>query len=134
MGSPLGGNVRGLLRKLEALERRIAPRLVRPEARRILTVVQHPGGPDAIDMHEAGEYARMLRGGAPAQTNAERLAAAQAQAEAEHVELRIIRIVHVSPDGVEHEEHYENDASSPDGVRWVNDDGEVCPLPGGVEP
>ena len=134
MGSPLGGNVRGLLRKLEALERRMNPRLVRPEPRRILTVVQYPGGPDAIDMQQAGEYARMLRGGAPAETNAERLAAAQARAEAEHVELRIIRIVHVSPDGVEHEEHYENDASSPDGVRWVNDDGEVCPLPGGVEP
>jgi len=115
--------MRAILSKLEALERRIAPRLVRPSPRRILTVAQTPGGPDAIELEDAGEYARMLRGGAPAETNAERLAAAQARAAAEHVELRIIRIAHVRPDGVEDGGHYVNDASGPDGVSYIQHDG-----------
>lgn len=115
--------MRTLLRKLEALERRIAPRLVRPSPRRVLTVGQTPGGPDAIDLEDAGEYARMKRGGAPAETNAERLEAAQARAAAEHAELLIIRIAHVRPDGVEDEGHYVNDENGPDGVSYIQHDG-----------
>ena len=115
--------MRTLLRKLEALERRIAPRLVRPSPRRVITVGQTPGGPDAIDLGEAGEYARMKRGGAPAPTNAERLEAAQARAAAEHAELLIIEIVHVDPDGVEDEGHYVNDANGINGVTYIQHDG-----------
>lgn len=115
--------MRGVSRTLAALERRIAPRLVRPSHGRILTVVQWPGGPDAIDLEAAGEYARMKRGGGPAVTNAEALERAQARADAEGGRLMIIRIVHVSPDGVEDEGHYVNDASGPDGVSYIHDDG-----------
>lgn len=115
--------MRAILSKLEALERRIAPRLVRPSHGRILTVVQWPGGPDAIDLEAAGEYARMKRGGGPAVTNAEALETAQARAAAEGGRLMIIRIVHVNPDGVEDEGHYVNDENGPDGVTYVHDDG-----------
>lgn len=126
--------MRTILRTLATLERRIAPRLVRPSHGRILTVVQWPGGPDAIDLEDAGEYARMKRGGGPAVTNAEALETAQARAAAEGGRLMIIRIVHVNPDGVEDEGHYVNDENGPDGVTYVHDDGTRTRYPWGDTP
>ena len=122
--------MRALSRKLHELERKLGGRTSRP----VVCATQWPGGPDAISPEAGGEYARMKRGGGPAKTNAEGLAEATARAEREGARLIVIQAVCVRPDGSHDEGHYLNDASSPDGVRWVHDDGTRTRYPWGDAP